>query len=250
MTLRPFFCRMGNKKWIAKEVLHEFPENYENMIYVEPFVGGGSIFFSKKQSKVEILNDMDNTLIDGYRLIRESNMEDIEKYKIGKSLEWYRKFVLETGGSNTDKLAREIVKKNNTYRSVPDGKIYQTTNPYFKLKNLDKYQERMKNTKLYSGDYKTVMEKYDSINTLHYLDPPYEKSRKHYIHSKFDFKECAQFLKTIKGKFLLSINDSENIRDIFKDFKFHPILVQKGSGHKGEFREELFISNYGNDLTA
>lgn len=247
MALKPIFCRQGSKGWIADKIIKLFPKNYADLTYIEPFVGGGSIYFFKNKSVKEILNDKDKSLIDGYRLVKKANIKDIEKYKDRKTLEEYRDFIKETSGNYTDKLAREIVKKNNTFNSLPHTKIYQTKNPYCKLKNLEKYQERMKNTVLYSWDYRKVINRYDSINTFIYLDPPYEDGDKAkvYIHSSFNHKQFADYLKTIKSKWLLSLNDSPTIRELFKDFKIISIQVHKGNNKNGSlFRNELLIKNY------
>jgi DNA adenine methylase len=54
-----------------------------------------------------------------------------------------------------------------------------------------------------------------------------------------------KLLKSLKGKFLLTINDSPTIRAFFKGFKMKPVTVKAkgiGIGHKD--RKELFITNY------
>jgi len=104
----------------------------------------------------------------------------------------------------------------------------------------------MKNTTILKQDYKKVIHKYDSPNTFFFLDPPYENSDSLYKDDTIDYEEMADVLNKIKGKFLLTINDSPNIRKIFKDFVIKPILV-KGYGYEGigkKDRKELFIMNY------
>ena len=47
-TLKAPFGRMGGKSKLKKIIINEyFPKNYENMTYVEPFVGAGNIYFYK-----------------------------------------------------------------------------------------------------------------------------------------------------------------------------------------------------------
>ncbi len=242
--LNPFFCRLGNKKWIKKEILNLFPNDYEDMIYIEPFIGGGSIFFSKNKCKVEIINDLDKSLIDGYKLILKTEIKDIENFKERRSPNEYNDFVKLDYEDNLNNLVKHILIKNNTFMSKGTGKIYKDSNPYSKLKILDKYQERLKDVKIYNDDYENIINKYDSDNSFFYLDPPYEKSNGMYIHGKFNYKNFENVLKNIKGKFLLSINDSEFIRNLFKEFKIIEIKVQIGHGHKGCFRDELLIKNY------
>ena len=58
----------------------------------------------------------------------------------------------------------------------------------------------------------------------------------------------ADLLKNIKGRFLLSINDSPNVRNIFKDFNVIALNVRGMGGEKrligATIRNELLIKNY------
>ena len=58
----------------------------------------------------------------------------------------------------------------------------------------------------------------------------------------------SNLLKNIKGRFLLSINDSPNIRNIFKDFKIISLEVRGAAGEDRKLgsaiRKELLIKNY------
>jgi DNA adenine methylase len=57
----------------------------------------------------------------------------------------------------------------------------------------------------------------------------------------------ANLLKNIKGRFLLSINDSPNVRKIFKNFDITMLKVRGGAGYDkyiGQSRNELLIKNY------
>ena len=48
---RGFIGRIGGKTKLVEKILSVFPKDYEDMIYVEPFIGGGSILYNKKLSK-------------------------------------------------------------------------------------------------------------------------------------------------------------------------------------------------------
>ena len=80
--LIPLFCRAGTKYRIRKTIINLFPKEYNT--YVEPFVGGGSIFLNApKNSKKEIINDNDREIIKGFRLIK----------RVPTNLEFYPKSV-------------------------------------------------------------------------------------------------------------------------------------------------------------
>lgn len=68
--LAPFFCRVGTKKDIAPWLIKHFHPN-ANKRYVEPFMGGGAVYwFKKPSSEWEVINEFSNPLARGYELIR------------------------------------------------------------------------------------------------------------------------------------------------------------------------------------
>ena len=82
---------------------------------------------------------------------------------------------------------------------------------------------------------------------MFYLEPPYWNCEKDYGKDLFDkkyFKRLAKTLKGIKGKFLLSLNDTPEVREIFKSFDFENVeliyTVGAGSPKKAK---EVIISN-------
>jgi len=64
----PVKSRQGGKFYSYKKIIPHFPEDYD--LYVEPFVGGGSIFFNTKQVK-SVINDLDPELISIYKIVKE-----------------------------------------------------------------------------------------------------------------------------------------------------------------------------------
>lgn len=58
---------MGGKSRLAKTIIPLLPAHHT---YVEPFTGGGAVFWQKERSKVEIINDADSRLVILYRVFR------------------------------------------------------------------------------------------------------------------------------------------------------------------------------------
>ena len=95
--------------------------------------------------------------------------------------------------------------------------------------------------------YQEFIKRYDQVDTLFYLDPPYWGSESFYgkdFFSRTDFAELAKLLNVIKGKFIMSINDVPEIRAIFKGFYIKEVNTSYTTGtQSGKQAAELLISN-------
>ena len=94
--------------------------------------------------------------------------------------------------------------------------------------------------------YDAFITRYDGPKTLFYLDPPYWGCETEYgkdVFSRSDFSNLADLLKGIKGAFIMSINDTDDVRNTFADFQIQPVkttytIAQNGGGAG---RPELLI---------
>jgi DNA adenine methylase len=71
-----------------------------------------------------------------------------------------------------------------------------------------------------------VITRYNRPGTLFYLDPPYYGCEDYYgknMFSREDFEKMAVQLGSIKGRFILSINDHPEIRRVFASFNIEEI---------------------------
>jgi DNA adenine methylase len=235
--------RIGGKKFIKLRIINMFPNNYETLEYIEPFIGGGCVYYAKKPSAIEVINDIDPAMFqihNGLKYYGEI---------IGKTLqETYTRECF-----NELKALKPISLKSQCIRSIILSKISYSSNQnvynpgqnYIKGADYAPYQDRLKDTVVLNEDYKSVIEKYDSPNALFYLDPPYENSKSiHYDFPNVDYKEIATICKSLKGKFILSINDSPTVRELFKDFHIKEIVTRYRTPKGLKTATELIISNY------
>ena len=100
--------------------------------------------------------------------------------------------------------------------------------------------------------YSEIIKRYDKPTTFFYCDPPYYKTENYYMGGGFgraDHKRLADLLCGIKGKFLLSYNDCEEIRELYD----RPGILIEGISRlsnlaqryeNGKEYPELLISNY------
>ena len=80
---------------------------------------------------------------------------------------------------------------------------------------------------------------------LFFIDPPYENTSENFYleNNIIDYNDLFFLLQNIKGKFLLTLNDSLYIRKIFKNFIIKKITVKSFWQGKKD-RKELLIMNY------
>lgn len=97
-------------------------------------------------------------------------------------------------------------------------------------------------------DWSDFVRRYDGAGTLFYLDPPYWGCEDDYGKAMFtrdDFVRMADVLSRLQGRFLLSINDVPEIRDLFAWAKIEEVTTTYTIGNhsdRGSARAELLIS--------
>ena len=251
--MRGIIARVGGKSKIADFIVSKFPEEAKET-YVEPFVGGGSIFFSKPyESKVEVINDKDKDIADIYKDYKVVN--DLHKKNFNPSRKQFVKLQSQTNFKDkTDRLYRNVYLSRFSFRGnrkgyVGEKKEKQTEGTSVSYKNPlynKKYTDRLKRVNVFNKDFKEMIKKYDSKNTFFYLDPPYSRSVdvKDYEEVGITIEEIYNSLKNIEGKFLLSYDDNKDVRKLFKGYKIKKIKTKyETSGNPFEV-VELLISNY------
>ena len=244
--LKPISARIGGKVLLKKKIVDEyFPPSSSYKTYVEPFVGGGSIYFYKnKDGHKEVVNDLDPSI-----------------YELFKGFQRYASIKLadEVNGDYTEEDFNDI--KEST-PSDDYGKFLKTYLLY-KLSYFGKgesfgkprihtsftqYKDRLENVDILNKDYKEVIKKYDSPSTFFYLDPPVRAQTGKFNFPAIDINEIADVCKSIKGKFLLSLAETNIKKDLFKGFTIVniPTKYVQGRSKGGQSLEvkEYLIMNY------
>lgn len=88
-SAKPFVKWVGGKTQLLKDIKHALPANLAQMkdiIYVEPFVGGGAVLFWILQQfpniKRAVINDINPHLITTYKIVKEQPGKLIERLKV------------------------------------------------------------------------------------------------------------------------------------------------------------------------
>jgi DNA adenine methylase len=233
------FSRVGGKNKLKKTILKLFPPVGSYNKYIEPFVGAGNIILNAPIVKTMIGADTDTNLINTHHDIKKVSEEDIKSFNFRPNKKKFDKFKKELGTIKDPKtrLYQYLYFTFNSFKTRGSGKKLK--------KNIELIKEIYKHIKFIKLDFVDTINKYDSPTTFFYLDPPYHDTYAgDYETGNIDHQKLADMLRNIKGKFLLSHNDTPFIRKLYKGFKFKTIKVQQSLKSNEDFVKEVLIKNY------
>jgi DNA adenine methylase len=252
---KPFLKWAGGKTQLLDEIVARLPQGLktgEIDTYIEPFVGGGAVFFYIAQNYTNLnrfyLLDINQDLINCYNAIKTSaesiidDLRTLERKYLAKKNSSRKNFYYHIRTEfNADRSPAKLIFLNKTcynglYRvnkedqfNVPFGDYKNPT--ICDEDNLLNVSSILQNAEIICGDF-TDSEKYIDNHTFVYFDPPYRPlspTAGFTSYSKEDFNEkdqvrLAEFCKSIdsKGaKFLLSNSDPKNENPTDRFFEEH-----------------------------
>ncbi|NLK94717.1 MAG: DNA adenine methylase [Clostridiales bacterium] len=250
--LKPPICRMGGKSKLRKRIIEKIPEH---TCYIEPFFGAGWVYFGKEESKVEVINDIDKELINLFKMIKyhAPEIERLLQYEFsGRDLfDEYKNYSVEYL-TEIHRAIRFIYLITQSFAGRGISYGYGTSTkpaPQIFYKNvLLELKDRLKNTYVENLSFEKIIDKYDRDYSFFFCDPPYLNTTGY--GNEFGETEhilLREKLGGIKGKFLLTINDCEEIRELYKDFSIEEVKVNYSVSRSKEARGkygELIITNY------
>ncbi len=275
--VKPFLKWVGGKTQLLKKINNEFPDKFNT--YIEPFIGGGSIFFKIVQkygnSKKYYISDINTDLITSYKTIRDNvdeviiNINNLNKTytkldKENQKIFYYkiRNDFNSTINNDIEKTSQMIFLNktsfNGVFRVNSNGKFNVPFNfeesLYFDFDNLINVSNILNrsNVVINNFDFSKCGENVNE-DTFIYLDPPYHNTFTTY--TKHDFLEQDQlrlleFYKSLDKKhvkIMLSSSDTEFIRKHYNNFNIKIIEAKRFINSDGNNRgnvNELLITNY------
>ncbi|EJF76273.1 DNA adenine methylase [Bartonella sp. DB5-6] len=250
------FAWMGGKHYLRKKII-PILNNINHETYVEPFLGSGVIFLNKRPAKYSIINDLNGEITNLFQCV-QNNFDEL-----AKRLEWLvcsRQLFFEFASIEAESLSkveraarflflqRCVMYGKKEYVSFGFGRKKTTTfNPDKLLARMRRVRQKLLDTTILNLSWERVVELFDAPDSLFYLDPPYLVKKKCYSSGNFvedDFVKMASILKDLQGKFVLSLNDCDAVREIFRDFDFLELeTIWTAGTAKKTPRKELLIRN-------
>ena len=258
--MKPIIKWSGGKKDEIKHFEKYIPE-FDT--YLEPFFGGGSVFFHLKPKKSAI-SDVHSELIDFYTTIKNkqgSEIYDWMKNQTNEEKHYYKvrdEMKIDTSFKNACRFYylrktcyRGMLRYNSKNKfNIPFGKYKTFT--FEEVKNK-KYEKLFQNCDVYLKDFSYLFENYNDENNFMFLDPPYDCTFTDYGYCKFDqedHKRLANYFKTTKIKCLMVIGKTEFISELYKDYivdeydKKYKFRIHSGRVNEKINTKHLIIKNY------
>ncbi len=253
--MKSFLSYFGGKSLLANKIISRMPPH---KCYCEVFAGAAWVLFKKEESQIEIINDINADLVTLYRVVKHHLDEFIRYLRwLLVSRDEFERFKKERPETLTD-----IQRAVRFYYLLKNGFSSKIPNPSFSINttrrsnfNLLRIEEelsaahlRLARVYIENLHYSEVIKRFDKPHTFFYIDPPYYGRESDYgkgIFGREDFKKLAVLLKGIKGRFIMSINDTKEIRECFKDFRVEKIKTTYSCTVKGNKKgQELLVMNY------
>jgi DNA adenine methylase len=274
----PFVKWAGGKSQLLEQFQPFFPAQFNK--YVEPFVGGGAIFFHLyNQNRIAngvILNDLNRELMTCYEVIRDQVDKLIEELRRHEAHKTQKSYFYEIRGwdrqpgikerSPVERAARTVFLNrtcyNGLYRVNSRG---QFNVPFGSYKNplicdednLRAVSQALQGVELRSDDFERCVE-WAGPGDFVYLDPPYHplsETASFTSYTKDDFGEADQTrlaaifrqLDEMGCRVMLSNSYTSLIKELYIAYRQEVVTATRAINCRGEGRggiPELVILNY------
>lgn len=248
---------LGGKRHLAERIVERISQ-IPHATYIEPFVGMGGIFLRRAaRPKAEVINDVSGDVANLFRILQRhyEALMDMLRWQVTSRAEFARLTAAEPSSlTDLERAARFLYLQRCAFGGKIRSRVFGVSPgapgrfDVTRLESiLDSVHERLAGVVIEQLPYADLIARYDHPAALFYLDPPYWGCEADYglgVFGRDDFARLAGILAAIRGKFLLSINDVPEIRDIFAGFhleEVHTVYSVNDTG--GTPASELLIGN-------
>lgn len=256
----------GKGNGLSKIIISHFPENYQELNYLEPFGGSAAVLFNKEISPIEIYNDLEENVYSLFKVI--SNEDMFNRFKDKCDLTPYSKQILDEytqslkGKLDLEERAYRFFITNRTAYNGVGGfsaspvirrSMSKSVSDY--LSTIDKLydvHQRISKVIVHNTNAIDLIKKYDKDGWLMYLDPPYHHSTRTDARYKVDMTndEQEEFLDCVisvkNAKILISGYDCESydrlVENGWEKISFE--VKTQNSNREGKVKIETLWKNY------
>ncbi|HMH21156.1 MAG TPA: Dam family site-specific DNA-(adenine-N6)-methyltransferase [Puia sp.] len=270
-TLLPFLKWPGGKRWFVRNHLDLLPTDYNR--YIEPFLGGGAVFFHLKPND-SLIGDINPDIVAAYEALKTDwrfIKRSLQHHQRMHSTEYYYK-MRECAPVDSLHQASRMIYLNRTcfngiYRVNANGEfnvpIGSKSEVILESDDFEEVAQTLENSDIRLADFETLIDEAQE-NDLVFADPPY--TVRHNLNGFIKYNEnlfswadqerLAQALIRAKdrGAKVVSTNANHNsIRDLYEANGFRLKTVTRFSSisaaaHSRKLFEELVILSNPNSL--
>jgi DNA adenine methylase len=246
--MMPPFGWVGGKSKFAAQIIAKMPPH---KLYCEVFAGGLSVLYAKERSKIEVINDANGELINLHKAIRnypQSLAQYLRSMLVSREVFVDLRRGAYPSSNNIERAAHYLYRlilsfgsqgiSFNAPRNVPPRSLWR---------DYAVWSRRLKGVCIEQMDFERLIETYDGADTFFYLDPPYHGTEDYYAGGHFrrgDHERLREALGKIKGKWLLSYNDTAAVRELYKGYNIGFASARYSFGEKRGIHSELLLANY------
>ncbi|CAN5370586.1 DNA adenine methylase [soil metagenome] len=249
--VRPAAAYVGGKRNLARRLV-SLIETIPHRTYAEPFVGMGGVFLRRRlRPQAEVINDWSQDVSTFYRVLQRHYVafRDMLRFQLSTRAEFER--LIKTDPStltDLERAARFLYLQRIAFGGKVAGRNFGVS--HHRPSNFDvtklgpmleDLHERLAGVVIERLSFDAFIRRYDTADTLFYLDPPYWGCEGDYgadLFSRDQFEVLASVLAGIKGQFILSLNDRPEVRETFGAFAIDAVKttysVQGGGQDAGE----------------
>ncbi|MEO8205995.1 MAG: DNA adenine methylase [Chthoniobacterales bacterium] len=248
--IKPAVSWPGGKSKLLKYILPLIPKH---TCYVEPFAGGLAVLLAKPRSQIEVLNDLNGDLVTFYRCVRfhaDTLLTELE-FVLNSRKEFFD-FADQPGLTDIQRASRWFFRHRNCFRGAslgtfgvsPTSTGSASGSRSARMESIRELNLRMDRVIVENMDWKKCLDSYDRPTSFFFLDPPYTDcaAGMYAAWTITDVQAMKQRLDTLKGKWMVTLNDSPAIRRVFAGCRIQAVTRPKGIGGKGVPYNEIIVT--------
>lgn len=191
-------------------------------------------------------NDANGDLVNLFRCIkyhREELQKEIRYYLNSREMFLdIRQKLSCTGFTDIQRAAMFYVLVKTSFGA--DARSYGCFSREIKTDCFEDVEKRIFSVEIEHKDFEALIKQYDRTDALFYCDPPYHTTEDNYSErfSEADHYRLNGVLTALKGRFILSYNDDDFIRELYRNFNIQAIS-RSNNLSSGQFKE-VIIKNY------
>jgi DNA adenine methylase len=253
--VRPVAPYIGGKRNLAKRLV-ALIETIPHKTYAEPFVGMGGVFLRRSlKPQAEVINDWSREVSNLYRVLQVHYVAFLDwmRFQLTTRAEFERLVGIDPETlTDLQRAARFLYLQKTAFGGKVTGRNFGVSHHRggaFDLSKLAPMLEdlhvRMSGVIIERLPWQAFVARYDTAETLFYLDPPYWGSEDDYgaeLFGRDQFAAMAEQLATIKGRFVLSLNDTPGVRETFRAFELEEVTTTYTLSGQAQRAGELIIT--------